>query len=260
MCFVKCSLCLVPMPFSFVPFLLYVSGLPFSRGFADFRENEVSKSTKKKLIREKKSGPIYFLKRQLRLTQTASKLQPRADDRILHLVFALRCEISRDQTVAIVSWVKMPRSEFVRRHEAAFRDFYISLVGALVFDVSISVSCDYVSSCSVFLSGLSKSDMCLRVCQAFVLVFSLFLCCFNNMSGSSQCFFVYVQVVCVCVCVTKLAFFDRCNVLSKSLLCSSLSLSLSPCCVKAIASTLKMHSCMHANTLARARTHTHARL
>ena len=31
---------------------------------------------KKKLIREKKSGPIYFLKRQLKLTQTASKLQP----------------------------------------------------------------------------------------------------------------------------------------------------------------------------------------
>ena len=29
-------------------------------GFADFRENEVSESAKKKLVHEKKSGPIYF--------------------------------------------------------------------------------------------------------------------------------------------------------------------------------------------------------
>ena len=43
------------------------AGLPFSRGFADFRENEVSESAKKtkqkqnQLISEKKkSGPIYF--------------------------------------------------------------------------------------------------------------------------------------------------------------------------------------------------------
>ena len=107
------------------------SGLPFSRGFADFRENEVSESAKKKLIREKKIRPNLFLKRQLKLTQTASKLQPRADDRIVHLVFALRYEISRDQPVAIVFWVKMPRSDFVRRHEAAFRDLRIFLVGAL---------------------------------------------------------------------------------------------------------------------------------
>ena len=63
--------------------------------------------------------------------QTASKLQPQADDRLLHLVFALRYEISHDQPVAIVFWVKMPRSDFVRRHEAAFRDFHIFLVGAL---------------------------------------------------------------------------------------------------------------------------------
>ena len=43
--------------------MLLFAGLPFSRGFADFRENEVSESTKKKtqLIRKKKkkkSGPI----------------------------------------------------------------------------------------------------------------------------------------------------------------------------------------------------------
>ena len=87
-------------------------------------------------IREKKNPrkkirPNLFLKRQLKLTQTAIKLQPRADDRILHLVFALQYEISRDQPVAIVFWVKMPRSDFVRRHEAAFRDFHIFLVGAL---------------------------------------------------------------------------------------------------------------------------------
>ena len=79
-----------------------LSGLPFSRGFADFRENEVSESAKKNLIREKKIRPNLFLKRQLKLTQTASKLQPRADDRILHLVFALRYEISRDRPVTIV--------------------------------------------------------------------------------------------------------------------------------------------------------------
>ena len=88
---------------------------------------------KKKLIREKKIRPKVFLKRQLKLTQTASKLhvQRRADDRILHLVFALRHEISRDQLVAIVFGVKLPPSDFVRRHEAAFRDFHIFLVGAL---------------------------------------------------------------------------------------------------------------------------------
>ena len=63
--------------------------------------------------------------------QTASKLQPQADDRILHLVFALRYKISRDQPVAIVFWVKMTHSDFVRRHEATFRDFHIFLVGAL---------------------------------------------------------------------------------------------------------------------------------
>ena len=79
-----------------------VSGLPFSRGFADFRENEVSESAKKKPNPRKKIRPDLFLKRQLKLTQTASKLQPRADDSILHLVFALRYEISRDQPVAIV--------------------------------------------------------------------------------------------------------------------------------------------------------------
>ena len=28
--------------------------------------------------------------------------------------------------------MKMPRSDFVRRHEAAFRDFHIFLVGALL--------------------------------------------------------------------------------------------------------------------------------
>ena len=79
-----------------------LSGLPFSRGFADFRKNEVSESAKKKTNPRKKIRPNVFLKRQLKLTQTASKLQPRADDRILHLVFALRYEISRDQLVAIV--------------------------------------------------------------------------------------------------------------------------------------------------------------
>ena len=109
-------------------------GLPFFRGFADFRENEVSESAKKKLIRKKKKKkkirPNLFLKRQLKLTQTASKLQPRADDGILHLVFALRYEISRDQPVAIVFWVKMPRFDFVRRHEAAFRDFSHFLGGS----------------------------------------------------------------------------------------------------------------------------------
>ena len=85
-----------------------VPGLPFSRGFADFRENEVSESVKNKQKNSsakknpKKPRPNLFLKRQLTLTQTASKLQPRADDRILHLVFALRYEISRDQPVTIV--------------------------------------------------------------------------------------------------------------------------------------------------------------
>ena len=79
------------------------AGLPFSRGFADFRENEVSESANKKQTNpRKKIRPNLFLKRQLKLTQTASKLQPRADDRILHLVFALRYEISHDQPVAIV--------------------------------------------------------------------------------------------------------------------------------------------------------------
>ena len=108
-----------------------VTGLPFSRSFADFREHEVSESAKKKTPNPRKIiRPNLFLKRQLKLTQTASKLQPRADNRILHLVFALRYEISRDQPV-IVFWVKMPRSDFVRRHEAAFRDFHIFLVGAL---------------------------------------------------------------------------------------------------------------------------------
>ena len=67
----------------------------------------------------KKIRPNLFLKRRLKLTQTASKLQPRADDRILRLVFALRYEISRNQPVAFVFWVKMLRSDFVRRHEAA---------------------------------------------------------------------------------------------------------------------------------------------
>ena len=52
--------------------------------------------------KKKKIRPNLFLKRQLKLTQTASKLQPRADNRILHLVFALRYEISCDQPVAIV--------------------------------------------------------------------------------------------------------------------------------------------------------------
>ena len=113
------------------PQVVLSSGLPFSHGFADFCENEVSKSVKKKLMHEKKIRPNLFLKRQLKLTQTASKLQPRADNRILHLVFALQYEISRDQPVAIVFCVKMPRSDFVRRHEAAFRDFHIFLVGAL---------------------------------------------------------------------------------------------------------------------------------
>ena len=79
-----------------------ISGLPFSRGFADFRENEVSESAKKKTNPRKKIRPNVFLKRQLKLTQTASKLQRGADDRILHLVFALRFEISRDPLVAIV--------------------------------------------------------------------------------------------------------------------------------------------------------------
>ena len=86
---------------------------------------------KKKTNPRKKIRPNLFLKRQLKLTQTASKLQPWADDRILHLVFALQYEISRDQPVAIVFWVKMPRFDFVRRHEAAFRDFHIFFVGAL---------------------------------------------------------------------------------------------------------------------------------
>ena len=80
-----------------------LTGLPFFHGFADFRENEVSESAKKKTPNpRKKIRPNLFLQRQLKLTQTASKLQPRADDRILHLVFALRYEISRDQPVAIV--------------------------------------------------------------------------------------------------------------------------------------------------------------
>ena len=68
-------------------------------------KSEVSESTKKtnpQKKKKKKIRPNLFLKRQLKLTQTASKLQPRADDRILHLVFALRYEISRDQSVAIV--------------------------------------------------------------------------------------------------------------------------------------------------------------
>ena len=85
---------------------------------------------RKKKQSAKKIRPNVFLKRQLKLTQTASKLQRRSDDRILHLVFALRYEISRDQLVAIVFWVKMPHSDFVRQHEAAFRDFHIFLVGA----------------------------------------------------------------------------------------------------------------------------------
>ena len=101
---------------------------PRFRGFPrkwSFRIHE------KKTTSRKKTRPNLFLKRQLKLMQTASKLQPRADDRILHLVFALRYEISRDQPVAIVFWVKMPHSDFVCRHETAFRDFHIFLVGAL---------------------------------------------------------------------------------------------------------------------------------
>ena len=43
---------------------------------ADFRENEVSESAEKKTNPRKKIRPNLFLKRQLKLMQTASKLQP----------------------------------------------------------------------------------------------------------------------------------------------------------------------------------------
>ena len=110
----------------------HLTRAPIFPRFCRFPRKWSFRIREKKTNPRKKIRPNVFLKRQLKLTQTASKLQRRADDRILQLVFALRFEISRDQLVAIVFWVKMPRSDFVHRHEAAFRDFHIFLVGALL--------------------------------------------------------------------------------------------------------------------------------
>ena len=125
--------------------LVCVCRAPIFPQFRRFPRKWSFRIREKKIIREKKKKirPNLFWKRQVKLTQTASKLQPRADDRILHLVFALRYEISCDQPVAIVFWVKMPHSDFVRRHEAAFRDFHIFWVGALV---CVCV-CGYICVC-----------------------------------------------------------------------------------------------------------------
>ena len=105
---------------------------PIFPQFRRFSQKWSFRIRKKKTNPRKKIRPNLFSKRQLNLTQTASKLQPQADNRILHLVFALQHEISCGQPAAIVFWVKIPRSDFVCRHEAAFRDFYIFLVGALL--------------------------------------------------------------------------------------------------------------------------------
>ena len=113
--------------------------------------------------------------------QTASKLQPRADDRILHLIFALLYEISCDQPVAIVFWVKMPCSDFVHRHEAAFRDFHIFLVGALQYRATVLTVCRFMlvweghseSQHTTWLSDGCFSHFIPQLCFSLSVCFSL---------------------------------------------------------------------------------------